>query len=237
MSSFFGLILKNITDLLKLAQILIIESRFRMIVGFNHNVKYKNISFHVQTEDSGVKSPHIVTLLYNHGTIVSSIKSSYASQLSQDNLSEIVEELAKAQHTIMMKQLKAGDFDEKLTRYKILKDSDAKTPVVTASAPFPTTKVKQPTTPEKVAVASPVVKKLSSSKRLGVNLEVSDQTFLNEFNDAVEKFSDAPEVDLADVSDIDKVVLEGLFDAEAKEKAKDGTENLDDMILSFINGE
>jgi len=33
-----------------------------MIVGFNHNVTYRSVNFHVQTEDSGLKSPHLVTL-------------------------------------------------------------------------------------------------------------------------------------------------------------------------------
>ncbi len=35
-----------------------------MVVGFNHNFRYKGEVYHVQTEDGGLKSPNIVTLLY-----------------------------------------------------------------------------------------------------------------------------------------------------------------------------
>ena len=45
-----------------------------MILGFNHNVMYKGEFFHVQTEDSGVEIPNIVTLLYKGGVILCSGK-------------------------------------------------------------------------------------------------------------------------------------------------------------------
>ncbi len=43
-----------------------------MVPGFNHNVKYKGQVFHVQTEDSGVENPHIITHLFLGGNIVKS---------------------------------------------------------------------------------------------------------------------------------------------------------------------
>jgi hypothetical protein len=84
-----------------------------MVLGFNHNVQYKGEIFHIQTEDSGVDSPHITTLLYRGGTIVSSKKTSYADILRMDNLEKVVEELMKEQHKEMLRRLKAGEFDEK----------------------------------------------------------------------------------------------------------------------------
>ena len=82
-----------------------------MILGFNHNVMYKGEVFHVQTEDSGVSNPHIITLLYRGGVILSSKKTSYADILQMDNLEQVVEELMKAQHKEMMRRLKSGEFD------------------------------------------------------------------------------------------------------------------------------
>ena len=35
-----------------------------MVLGFNHNIKHNGKVYHIQTEDSGVKSPNILTLLY-----------------------------------------------------------------------------------------------------------------------------------------------------------------------------
>lgn len=84
-----------------------------MVLGFNHNVMYKGEVFHVQTEDSGVANPHIITLLYRGGVIISSRKTSYADILKMENLETVVEELMKEQHKDMMRRLKAGEFDEK----------------------------------------------------------------------------------------------------------------------------
>lgn len=84
-----------------------------MVLGFNHNIKYKGDVYHVQTEDSGVANPHIITLLYKGGVIIFSQKTSYADILKMDNLEEVVEELMKEQHKGMMRRLKQGDFDER----------------------------------------------------------------------------------------------------------------------------
>jgi hypothetical protein len=86
----------------------------RMVVGFNHNFSYKGQVYHVQTEDSGIKNPHIITLLYRGGTILSSKKTSYADIIKVDNLEIVVEDLMKSQHREMLRLLKNGDFDELL---------------------------------------------------------------------------------------------------------------------------
>jgi hypothetical protein len=84
-----------------------------MRVGFNHNIKYKGEVFHIQTEDSGINNPHIITLLYRGGTIISSRKTSYADIIKMENLDQVVEELMKDQHKEMLRGLKAGVFDER----------------------------------------------------------------------------------------------------------------------------
>jgi hypothetical protein len=84
-----------------------------MVLGFNHNIQYRGEIFHVQTEDSGVDTPQITTLLYLGGVIISSIKTSYADIIKVDNLEKVVEELMKEQHKDMLRRLKAGEFDER----------------------------------------------------------------------------------------------------------------------------
>ncbi len=86
-----------------------------MIVGFNHNVTYRGTGFHVQTEDSGVKNPQLVTLLYHNGTIISSQKTVYADIIKVDKLELVIEDLAKEQHKGMLRRLTAGEFDERIT--------------------------------------------------------------------------------------------------------------------------
>lgn len=85
-----------------------------MLLGFNHNIMYKGEVFHVQTEDSGVENPNIVTLLYQGGVILCSIKTSYADILRIENLEQVVEELMKEQHKRIMRRLKSGEFDERI---------------------------------------------------------------------------------------------------------------------------
>lgn len=89
-----------------------------MVLGFNHNLQYKGEVFHVQTEDSGVANPHIITLLYRGGVIISAKKTSYSDILKMDNLDVVVEELMKEQHKEMMRRLKSGEFDEKAFSFK-----------------------------------------------------------------------------------------------------------------------
>jgi hypothetical protein len=79
-----------------------------MLVGYNTNISYKGTVYHVQTEDSGLKNPHIITLLYNKGTILSRKKVSYANIASAPDYKEKVQELMKEQHKAMMKELIAG---------------------------------------------------------------------------------------------------------------------------------
>jgi hypothetical protein len=82
-----------------------------MVVGFNHNIMYRGEMFHVQTEDSGINNPHIITLLYRGGTIIASRKTGYADILKIENLEKVVEELMKEQHKDVLRRLKNGEFD------------------------------------------------------------------------------------------------------------------------------
>ncbi len=84
-----------------------------MVLGFNHNIQYKGEIFHIQTEDSGVSTPHIITLLYRGGIIIASKKTSYADIIKVENLEQVVEELMKEQHKDILRRLKSGEFDEK----------------------------------------------------------------------------------------------------------------------------
>ncbi|MDH3972657.1 MAG: hypothetical protein OEV42_00135 [Deltaproteobacteria bacterium] len=83
-----------------------------MVRGFNHNIKHKGKIYHIQTEDSGIETPHIITLLYVGGTILAREKTSYADIIKVDNLETVVKELMEEQHKGMLKKLIAGGFDE-----------------------------------------------------------------------------------------------------------------------------
>ncbi len=85
----------------------------RAQVGFNNNVKYKATVFHIQTEDSGLDKPHIITHLFaDGGRIIKSHKRSYADQASRADIAPYVRALMKGQHMEMAIMLREGKFDE-----------------------------------------------------------------------------------------------------------------------------
>jgi len=82
------------------------------LLGYNNNVRHKNRVFHIQTEDSGVKHPHIITHLFmDGGRILKSVKTSYAEHLEADGMTETVKQMMKAQHKAMFIALRDGQFD------------------------------------------------------------------------------------------------------------------------------
>jgi len=83
----------------------------KAVTGFNHNIKHKGKVYHVQTEDSGVNNPHIITHLFVGGNILASKKTSYADILNAENLGEVVRELMEEQHKEMLRNLINGVYD------------------------------------------------------------------------------------------------------------------------------
>ncbi len=83
------------------------------LVGYNTNVRHGGKVYHIQTEDSGIRHPHVVTHLFvDGGRIVASRKTSYAEHLDRDDLPEIVKRLMRQQHKAMFIALRQGRFDE-----------------------------------------------------------------------------------------------------------------------------
>jgi hypothetical protein len=85
----------------------------RAQMGFNNNIKARGHVFHVQTEDSGLDTPHIITHLFaDGGRVIKSRKRSYADALhSQTDIATYVRGLMKAQHMEMVLSLRDGQFD------------------------------------------------------------------------------------------------------------------------------
>jgi hypothetical protein len=84
-----------------------------MITGSNTNVRHGGKLFHVQTEDSGRRNPHVISHLYFGGTILASEKTKYGEMFDLDSasLETEVRGLIEEQHQSMLKKLKRGEFD------------------------------------------------------------------------------------------------------------------------------
>ena len=90
-----------------------------MIPGYNHNVKYQERIYHVQTEDSGVENPHIITHLFVGGNIIESRKTSYADIVKSGRLKEMLVELMQDQHKAMLRDLIGGRLDARLVERSV----------------------------------------------------------------------------------------------------------------------
>jgi hypothetical protein len=97
----------------KLERELIRPAFVRAQVGFNNNVKYKNHTFHIQTEDSGLDKPHIITHLFaDGGRVIKSHKRSYAEHVKRADIVPFVRQLMKNMQLEMALALREGRFDD-----------------------------------------------------------------------------------------------------------------------------
>src|SRR5215510_6963181 len=86
------------------------------LLGYNTNVRHRGKLYHIQTEDSGVQHPHIITHLFaDGGRIVASKKTEYNQHLGSANLQTIVKKLMQEQHKAMFIALRDCVYDEDQT--------------------------------------------------------------------------------------------------------------------------
>jgi hypothetical protein len=91
------------------------------VVGYNHNLRYRGRLFHVQTEDSGPVNPHVFTHLFYEGTILSSKKLQYSAESHEDAVKVQMQQL----HKSMMRELTAGDHDQRVTAFFAARGQEA----------------------------------------------------------------------------------------------------------------
>ena len=83
------------------------------LLGYNTNVRHKGKLYHIQTEDSGVKHPHIITHLFaDGGRIIASKKTSYGDIVTAEDMRDRVKQMMRDQHKAMFIALRDGDYDE-----------------------------------------------------------------------------------------------------------------------------
>jgi hypothetical protein len=82
------------------------------LLGYNTNVRHDGHLFHIQTEDSGVGHPHVITHLFTEGTILATRKTPYDHLLELGDREDKIRELMKDQHKAMFVELRDGIHDE-----------------------------------------------------------------------------------------------------------------------------
>lgn len=82
------------------------------LLGFNNNVRHQGRIFHIQTEDSGVKYPRLVTHLFaDGGRILKTTRTDYAEHVGREDMAAVVRRMMKEQHKGMFIALRSGEYD------------------------------------------------------------------------------------------------------------------------------
>jgi hypothetical protein len=133
------------------------------LLGFNNNVRHRGRVFHIQTEDSGVRNPRIVTHLFaDGGRIIKTTRTDYTSHLGRADMAVVVRNMMKEQHKAMFSALRAGALDPLLDG--ICGDTEAvlKPDLPPMSVPAPNLG-KPPPMPQRASTGSnPNLRKVSS---------------------------------------------------------------------------
>jgi hypothetical protein len=87
------------------------ENRGGVITGFNTDVKYRGVVYHVQTEDKGTTNPLIETLIYKGGEILASRRLPYGDLVKNRDDESAITKLMEDQHKGMILEVKRGRFD------------------------------------------------------------------------------------------------------------------------------
>jgi hypothetical protein len=80
-----------------------------MLTGYNTDVPYEGEVFHVQTEDKGLRTPFILSLVYQKGVILAAKRTPYEKFITAGVIDEkSVSQLLEKQHKTIIATIKAG---------------------------------------------------------------------------------------------------------------------------------
>jgi len=92
-----------------------------VLTGFNTDVEYDGVVYHVQTEDKGLRTPFILSLVYTGGAILASKRSPYDDLIAGGFDEDILAQRLSRQHKLICAAVHAGRIED----LKRLSESDA----------------------------------------------------------------------------------------------------------------
>jgi hypothetical protein len=79
-----------------------------VITGYNTDVEHDGVVYHVQTEDKGMETPFILSLVYSGGAILASKRSRYEDLIASGFSDEALSERLKRQHLLICAAIHSG---------------------------------------------------------------------------------------------------------------------------------
>ena len=83
-----------------------------MITGYNTDVEFEGVTYHVQTEDKGLAKPIILSLVYDRGTILASKRLPYDDLLEGGFDEDVLAARLSRQHKLICAAIQAGRIED-----------------------------------------------------------------------------------------------------------------------------
>ncbi|HKR58252.1 MAG TPA: hypothetical protein VJS64_00860 [Pyrinomonadaceae bacterium] len=83
-----------------------------MITGFNTDIEHDGVVYHVQTEDKGLETPLILSLVYSGGAILASKRARYEDLIASGFSDEALAERLTRQHKLICAAIHAGRIED-----------------------------------------------------------------------------------------------------------------------------
>ncbi len=128
-----------------------------VITGFNTDVEHDGMVYHVQTEDKGLRSPLILTLVYSRGEILASKRSRYDDLIARGFSDDVLAERLKRQHLLICAAIRAGRLEE-LKRMGGQAQAEATDSIAANTKARPKAKAKTKTTRSAEAIGSETIR-------------------------------------------------------------------------------
>ena len=101
-----------------------------MITGFNTDIEHDGVTYHVQTEDKGLDTPIILSLVYTGGTILASKRSPYEDLIAEGFSDEALAERLKRQHRLICAAIHSGRINDLKKMSGRAKEAPAKEDII-----------------------------------------------------------------------------------------------------------
>ncbi|MEZ5345301.1 MAG: hypothetical protein R2681_07080 [Pyrinomonadaceae bacterium] len=172
-----------------------------MITGYNTDVKFDGITYHVQTEDKGLETPLILSLVYQHGTILASKRSTYEDLIEGQFDEDVLAQRLQRQHKLMCAAVRSGRIED-LKRMTLQNALDAKSKSLPNTAAIPVEEIEPPTADD---LSPEIQKTLSQDIPLPSILKPKDEIAGSPQPPAEKEALPAPDTDRETVWDIPMV--------------------------------
>lgn len=83
-----------------------------VITGFNTDIEHDGVVYHVQTEDKGLETPLILSLVYSGGAILASKRARYEDLIAAGFSDEALSERLTRQHKLICAAIHAGRIED-----------------------------------------------------------------------------------------------------------------------------